>query len=73
MRKITSQKHKLQERYTTVLSLVEKGEMATAFMSNKGCCKEKGDKLTALTSVSTVGEAIQIAHTKICLIKWLRK
>lgn len=68
-----SQKHKLQERCETVFFLEEESEIITASMSNKGCCKEKGDKLTALTAVSIVEEAIHIAHQKISLIKWLRE
>jgi len=39
-------------------------------MSNKGCCKEKREKLTP---VSAMEETIWIRHMKICLIVWLRK
>lgn len=56
MRKITTLRSiSCRERSGVVLSREEKGEMVTAFMSNKSCCKEKGYKLTP---VSTVEKAI---------------
>ena len=71
MRKITTLRSmSYRERSGVVLSREEKSEIVTPFMSKKGCCKEKGDKLTP---VSTVEEGIQITRRKICLILWLRK
>lgn len=59
MRKTTTLRSmSCRERSGVVLSREEKGEMVTAFTSftsNKDCCKEKGDKLTP---VSTVEEAV---------------
>lgn len=56
MRKITTLRSmSCRERSGIVLSREEKGEMVMAFTSNKDCSKEKGDKLTP---VSTVKEAI---------------
>lgn len=55
-RKITTLRSmRCREGSGVVLSQEEQGEMVTAFVSNKGCCKEERNKLTP---PSTVEEAI---------------